>query len=276
MKNTLVANTLSYHGHSLERALQGIAECGIRNIELAAIPGWSEHAVPERMSSADVRELRRKVSSAGLETASVSGHLEMSADGIIDAFKRRIDFTAELGAHWIITSPGEKTHLDRFMRNMEVLGSYAERAKVVICLETEGGIVFDAESVKALEDLMRCPSIRINYDGANLIYFSNRSKKPQEDVAAILDYIVYMHVKDVQYEKDRWFFPEVGRGLMDYDAFCRVLRDRGYAGPLSIELELTDQKVGDGELGHHLPVPPAEEIDGILQRSAAFIRKKMA
>ncbi len=275
MKNILVVSTLSYHGHSLDRALQGIAECGIQHVELVAIPGWSEHAVPERMSNAEVRELRGKVSSRGLQVAGVSGHLEMSAEGIVEAFKRRIDFTAELGARWIITSPGEKAHLDRFRKNMEVLGTYAEGAGVIICLETESGIVYDADSVLALRDLMRCPSIRINYDGANLLYFSKGSKKPQEDVAAILEYIVYMHVKDVQYEKDTWFFPEVGRGMMDYDAFFRVLKERAYEGPLSIELELTDQKVGDGELGHHLPVPPAEEVDRILQRSADFIRRKM-
>jgi sugar phosphate isomerase/epimerase len=275
MENTLIANTLSYHGHSLERALRGIAGCGIRNVELAAIPGWSEHAVPERMSRSEVRALGKSAASHGLEIASVSGHLEMTADGVVEPFKRRIDFTAELGARWIITSPGEKAHIERFRKNMEILGAYAEKAGVVICLETENGIIYDAESVRAVKDLFRSPFIRINYDGANLIYHSNRTRIPHEDVGAVLEYVDYMHVKDVQYEKNTWFFPEVGRGLMDYDAFCGVLKERGYRGPLSIELELTDQKVGDGELGHHLPVPPAEEVDAILRRSADFIRKKM-
>ena len=46
-----------------------------------AIPGWSEHAVPERMSNAEVYELRGKVPSRGVQVACVSGRREMSADG---------------------------------------------------------------------------------------------------------------------------------------------------------------------------------------------------
>lgn len=275
MNNILAVNTLSYHGHSLDRALKGVADCGINYIELTAVPGWSEHAVPEEMSSEDVKSLRSKIQGFGLSVLSVSGHLDMAEPGIIDNFKVRIDFTGDLGAKYIITSPGNKRHLDQFLKNMEILGPYAEEKGVVICLETEDSIVYDADSVIELMKAIQSPAIKINYDGANLIFFSNRTLNPHEDIARILPYIVYMHIKDVQYENDIWTFPEIGQGLMDYDKFFTVLKNNNYTGPLSIELELTDKKEGDGEFGHFLPTLPAEQIDQILKRSISFIREKM-
>ena len=84
MNNILAVNTLSYHGHSLDRALKGVADCGIDYIEITAVPDWSEHAVPEEMSSEDVKSLRSKIQGFGLSVLSVSGHLDMAEPDIID------------------------------------------------------------------------------------------------------------------------------------------------------------------------------------------------
>ena len=145
-------------------------------------------------------------------------------------FKVRIDFTRELGAQYIITSPGNKKHLDQFLKNMEVLGPYAEERGVVICLETEDSIVYDADSVIELMGVIQSPAIKINYDGANLIFFSDRTLKPHEDIAQILPHVVYIHIKDVKYENATWTFPEIGHGLMDYDQYFTVLKKNKYTG----------------------------------------------
>lgn len=43
MQNRIAVTTNTYHGKSLDEALEGIAAAGFRYVEFAAISGWSEH-----------------------------------------------------------------------------------------------------------------------------------------------------------------------------------------------------------------------------------------
>ena len=55
MRNALAGHTNSYHTHTAEEALAGIAEAGYRTVELTAVEGWTEHVDLD----ADTGELRR-------------------------------------------------------------------------------------------------------------------------------------------------------------------------------------------------------------------------
>ena len=58
-----------------------------------------------------------------------------------------------------------------------------------------------------------------------------------------------MHLKDKRGGKGVWDFPEPGEGHVDFARVLGVLRDAGYDGPYSVEIEF------QGE-----PWPPLDEV----------------
>ena len=48
MKNAVSVSTNTYHGFSVDEALEGIARAGFRYVELTAVRGWTEHIMPDQ------------------------------------------------------------------------------------------------------------------------------------------------------------------------------------------------------------------------------------
>ena len=47
MTNIFAVNTNTYHGFTVDQALEGIAAAGFKNIEIATVRSWTEHIMPE-------------------------------------------------------------------------------------------------------------------------------------------------------------------------------------------------------------------------------------
>ena len=240
MNNWLACSTHSYHGYALERALEGIAKSGLQYVELAAIPGHTDHVCPERMSPADVDELRALVSGYGLTISSISGHCNLATDEGLKLFQARLDLAEQLGVQIVNTADGEtgtEEGRERFYRNLAAAADY--KPNCLICLETHGGVLGDSEAcAKTLERINR-PNVKINYDPANLVYFEG--KRPESDIEAGVANIGHFHIKDKIGGKDEWNFPTIGEGYLDFTKLLGVLQQHGYQGPLSFELEYTPE-----------------------------------
>ena len=65
-----------------------------------------------------------------------------------------------------------------------------------------------------------------------------------------------MHLKDTTGGKGNWNFPAIGSGTVDFARVLEILRDAGYDGPYSVELEF------QGE-----PWPPLDEVTESMSRS---------
>ena len=65
-----------------------------------------------------------------------------------------------------------------------------------------------------------------------------------------------MHLKETTGGKGNWNFPAIGDGSVDFGRVLQILRDAGYSGPLSVEIEF------GGE-----PWPPLAEVDAAMKRS---------
>ena len=70
----LAGHTGSYYSYSFDDALAGLAAAGYRAVELAAVPGATEHVDVH----GDPAEVSARLEHHGLEAASISGHSDLT------------------------------------------------------------------------------------------------------------------------------------------------------------------------------------------------------
>jgi len=266
MKNELGCTTNTSCNFPLERALDGIARCGLKYVELAAVPIHAEHVTPEKMTQADYGALQKALADRALQAISVSAHCDPLQAGNLDLLRNRILLAGKVGAKFANTIAGHPQTDDQWQRwrtDMRKLGDFAESHGVMLCLETHGAIIGRNSDARRAIEMIDHPNVRINYDPANLIYYVG--ERPEPDIQGIISLISHVHVKDKVGGKGEWNFPAVGTGTIDFAKVLGPLIAAGYTGPLNFELEFTP----DSRL-------TADEIDAALAQSVAHIRKLAA
>jgi Sugar phosphate isomerases/epimerases len=262
MKNILSCSSHSYSKFSFDRALKGIAESGLKYVEIASIPGHSEHVRPETMTKNEMKEIGKFIEGFGLKATSISGHSNMASAEGTELFKKRLDLADVLGIPFVNTAEGSvKSEEDKinFFKHMREAADYAKSRKIIICLETHGGMLGTSEDCQKTLEIIGRDNVKINYDPANLIYFEGKS--PEDDINKAVANIGHFHIKDKLEGKDVWNFPAIGTGYINFEKLFTVLKDAAYQGPLSFELEFIPQG---------LDTP--EEVDEALAYSVKTVR----
>jgi L-ribulose-5-phosphate 3-epimerase len=254
MDNPLAGHTNSYHTYGPDEALAGIAEAGYRYVELSAVPGWTEHVD----LSTPPAEVRRKLEDYGLEAVSLSGHSDLTtADGLEHGI-RAVRWAAEYGLPIMNTAVGGHQSADEneaaFLGNIGALADVADVAGVVVALEIHGDIMASSDVTIPLLEKIGRDSVKVNYDTANVEFYSG--DKAVEDLPKITPYLAHVHLKDTTGGKGNWDFPACGDGTVDFRRVLEILRDAGYTGPFSVEIEF------QGE-----PWPPLDDVTAAMARS---------
>ena len=257
--NALAGHTNSYHTYGFEEALRGIANAGFRYVELTAVPGWTEHVD----LSTDPAEVRRLLERYGLEAVSLSAHSDLTTREGLEHGLRGVRWAAEYGLPIVNTAVGGHQSADEneqaFLANVGELADAAEEAGVAVGLEIHGDIMASSDVTLPLLAKIGRSSIKVNYDTANVEYYSGDTAV--EDLPKITSELVHVHLKDTTGGKGNWNFPAIGSGTVDFARVRQILLDSGYSGPLSVELEF------QGE-----PWPPLEEVDEAMRRSYEHLR----
>ena len=250
MAFSLAGHTNSYHSYSLEQALEGIAKAGFRHVELSGVNGWTEH-VPVPANEAEIREVKAKLESHGLQANSFSGHSDLTTPEGLEDGRRALQTADKLGIALFITAIGghykEGEDKAAFMRHIRTLASDAESLGVTIGLEVHGEIMATGKSSAELIEEIGEDNVRITYDTANCEFYGG--VKAVDDLEHALPYLCHVHAKDKAGKQDEWNFPAVGEGDVDFSRVIQTLRDGDYEGSLSVEIEFTGE-----------PWPPVDEV----------------
>jgi sugar phosphate isomerase/epimerase len=202
----------------------------------------------------------------------------------VDQEKRWIDMTAELGGQFCRVLSGQRRPevsrsdgLDYVVTCIEQCLPHAESAGVTLVIENhykDGYWTYPefAQSMDTFCELVGridSPQFAINFDPSNTLL---AGEDPLELLRRIVHRVATMHASDrylavgtleelrreenVTGYAERLHHGEIGQGMNDYDAILTELQGANFTGWISIE---------DG-------------VDGFeqLQRSVAFLRKKMA
>ena len=254
MPTPLAGHTNSYHTYGFDEALAGIAAAGFKGVELSAVPGWTEHVSLED----DPAAVRRKVEGYGLVPVSLSGHSDLTTTDGLEHGLRAVRFAAELGVPVMNSAVGGHESADEneslFLENVGALADAADAAGVVVALEIHGDIMASSDETIPLLEKVGRDSIRVNYDTANVEYYSGA--RAVDDLPKIVPWLAHVHVKDTTGGKGNWNFPAAGDGSVDFGRVLQILRDGGYDGPLSVEIEFLGE-----------PWPSLDEVNAAMKRS---------
>jgi sugar phosphate isomerase/epimerase len=264
----LAVSTQCYHSYSLEDALAGIAAAGATSVELSSVPGWTEH-VPRDASAAEIDRIKGLLAQHGLTAISLSGHSDLVTNDGVTQFRKALRLATAFGTQYVTTSTGghdasSAGSLDEqreaFLARIGGLADEAAADGITICLETHGGLLATGAMASDLVRTIGKPNVGINYDPGNVIFYGNT--RPEGDIAAAVDHLVHMHVKDKAGGTQEWNFPSVGSGYIDFGALLATADAAGFTGPCSIEIEF------QGE-----PWPPLTAVNQAVADSVRFVRQ---
>jgi L-ribulose-5-phosphate 3-epimerase len=254
MPYPLAGHTNSYHTYSFDEALAGIAGAGYKGVELSAVPGWTEHVDLDR----DPEDVRKQLDGYGLTAVSLSGHSDLTTREGLEHGLKAVDWAGRYGLPVMNTAVGGHQSADEnesaFLANIGELADAAEQAGVVIALEIHGDIMASSDVTLPLIEKVGRDSVKVNYDTANVEYYSG--DLATDDLPKITGELAHVHLKDTTGGKGNWDFPAIGDGHVDFARVIEVLRDAGYTGPLSVEIEF------DGQAW-----PPLDEVNAAMKRS---------
>lgn len=231
----LAAHANTFHTYGFDDALRGIAEAGYTDLELSAVPGWTEHVTYED----DPAEVAARVASYGLTACALAGHSDLTtADGVAYAV-RGIEWTAAYGLGLFTTAVGGHSAVDEsreaFLAGFGPIVEAAERCQVRVGLEIHGELMGSGALARPLIEQIGSPWIGVKYDTANCEFYGG--VRAADDIPAIVDKLISADVKDHRGGKGVWDFPPPGEGSIDWPAVIRRFKDGGFRGPYMVEIE---------------------------------------
>jgi L-ribulose-5-phosphate 3-epimerase len=253
MQNPLAGHTNTYHTYGLDESLEGIAGAGYKHVELSAVPGWTEHV---DLNGGD--ELRRKLDGHRLTPVSLSAHSDLTTHEGLEHGIKAVRWAADYGIPIVNTAIGGHASQDEderaFLENIGRLADAAEEVGVVVALEIHGDIMASGAKTLPLLERIGRDSIKVNYDTANVEFYSG--ELAVEDLERVARHCAHVHLKDTTGGKGVWNFPALGTGTVDFARVLEILEQAGYTGPYSVELEF------QGE-----PWPSLDEVNEAMRRS---------
>lgn len=235
----------------MKSALQKANEIGLLGIQFSSIPGEVD---VESIDESTGSEIIQMFNDFGLEISSVCGDIggfaindESVAKERVERTKRIMDITKMLGSNIVQSHIGhipadmasESTTI--LFRSMEEIGRYGDEIGVFFASETGPE---PASVLRAFLDKLASPSVKVNYDPANLIM---NGFDHIQGVYDLRDYIIHSHAKDARRTPDEHGELEqpLGKGEVDFPRYIKAMNDIGYQGYYVIEREVGENPVED-------------------------------
>lgn len=280
MNNPLIISTAAYDGYDLGVAFREIANAGVNLVEVAFIEGYTDPFSEDYFSQENAAKTSALLAEYGLECRSLSSHMDLSGQGVVEKFKKRMAFAAKLGARYIISNAAPLPNKIQFMENIAQLGQTAAALDMVIALENPGdgrpNVIDSAEpAARAIEEIGMA-AVTINYDFGNLLSHCFGKLKPEQDYKHVLDQTAHFHIKDVAVDDTGWYFTEIGKGTIDYQTILKELAAFSDAVPLSLEIPLRVSRAPDASPRRASQPVDLAEIRRVMTGSVNFVQQLIA
>jgi sugar phosphate isomerase/epimerase len=246
--------TVTFREHSLEQAMEWIAQAGYDYVEPQATPPWCPHVDAWHD---DPEKFRQRVRDAGFKGASAlwAPHGAIMPDPeCVAGITQAIRWAAAAGIPVVNAGDGRKpaeltdaAALDLLRQRLDAILPVAAECGVYLAIEPHGTFSLTAEGLQSIMALSSSPWLGINYDTANVhratyvetakgAYSWSPFGARQDEVAtlaAVVQKVVHVHVKDVVGAA----CVALGQGTVKVKACIYLLRRHGYDGVLSLESE---------------------------------------
>ena len=228
MANLIACRLASYADHQ-DCAWWHLPQIGVSHVEVDLPQTEEEDAT-----------LRRQLKTSGLAISAFSGRCEVKDPQVVADLEYQFERCAAYGVKILFVSVrAENVDRSAVWSRFRAVGDKASVAGVTVVLETHPDLMTNADIGRQTMEAINHPNIRINFDTANIRYY-NEHVDVVDQLAKVADYVAAVHLKDTTGGYRTWDFPALGRGIVDYPKVFRLLRDRGFTGPYTLELEGTE------------------------------------
>jgi L-ribulose-5-phosphate 3-epimerase len=221
----LLACNLGSYGRHREVAWEHLPSIGVRHVEIG---------VPQ---ADHVEAVRARLAAHGLTASTLQAPCDASSDEGIAQFGRAADVARQMGVKILFVSvkEGDAPRAEVY-RRLRAMGDLAGERDVILAVETHPAVAHNAEAALATMAGVDHARVRLNFDTGN-IYFYNEGADAVAELARVAPYVAAVHLKETDGGYRSWNFPALGEGVVDFPAVFRILAERGFQGPCTMELE---------------------------------------
>lgn len=226
----LIACRVASYGNYQDRAWSHLPEIGIRNVEIP-VPAADE-----------LDGVKTRLSDHGLTATSLQARCDIGQADAADVMRAQLETCAAMNVKFCFVSiKAGETDRSLVWDRLRAIGDDAEPLDVTVVMETHPDLVTNgdegAETMRAIDH----PRVRINFDTGN-IYFYNQNRTAVDELRKVIGFVDAVHLKDSGGTYQEWNFPTLGTGVVDLPGVFRLLDQRGFTGPCTMELEGTRGK----------------------------------
>jgi len=229
--SNIIACRLSVYQES-EEAFRLLPQVGIHALEVG---------IPETL---DFTPLVRKAESHGMKVTSAATGLHLDPENR-ERFEDILRSASEAGIRRVFASikGHDKLSREESLSQIRELARLAHRLRIIICMETHPPFATHGDLARETIEAVDSPGLRFNFDTAN-IYYYNEGCDALTELRKCVEFVESVHLKETNgaYHSDN--FPALGQGIVDFPNVFRILEERGFEGPYTLELEgqLTEGK----------------------------------
>jgi len=237
----LGVNSVLFGGFDFATAAKHIAAAGYDGIEISAIKGMCEHLCLDNWR-AQARELKQIAADHGLPFLSME-EAGLDEDRLMKAYEAG----AEIGIPIVNIGPGGKRDVEEdFVRQTDLIAKMAEKARpfgmTLCCKAHVGSSIYNTPTTLRALEKIHAPAFGVDMDPSHIY---RAGEDPAQALKPVLARTRHIHIRDCP---DRGPSPGApaqqacGRGAIDLYAYCRVMVEGGYDGPVCLEV------IGAGKL----------------------------
>jgi sugar phosphate isomerase/epimerase len=232
----LAVSSLGMPGAGLDAFLAVAQRHGCSAVELRVAAGEPVHLGLDASGRAAVRQA---CAAAGLSILSLGSYVRICAPGedapVLDLLDAHLRLAADVGAAGVRVFPGGDGTADdeRGRARLARAATVADALGVTVLVETHDSHPTGADVARLLTAPGSAP-VGVIWDA---VHPWVAGEEPEQTAAALGGRLAYVQIKDVATRR-RGAGPVVpGEGVVPLDALAAVLRDIGYAQPISLEWE---------------------------------------
>jgi sugar phosphate isomerase/epimerase len=231
----LGVNSVLFGGFDFATAARHIALAGYDGIEVSAIKGMCEHLALDRW----------KEQAAGIRSAAKDNGLALLSMEVASLDETRLlpafQAAQEIGIPVVNIGPGGKSgNEEDFRRQTDLMARMAEEAArrgVVLCVKAHvGGCIDDTPSTLRAMEKIRSKGFGIDMDPSHI---HRAGEDPAPALKQVLSRVRHVHIRDCKGRERNPGTPPMqacGRGDIDLAAYCRVMAEGNYDGPVCLEV----------------------------------------
>jgi sugar phosphate isomerase/epimerase len=202
------------------------------------LPSLGVHYVFLNVPKADqVLPLEKGLAQGSLRPLVFHGETDLGRDTSVEELASQLAVCGRMGVKYLFLSP-KHTDVTKEVayERLRLAGDAARKHGVTIVLETHPDLGTNADA--HLETMRRInhPNVRVNFDTGNITYY-NQGLDAASELTKIIDYVAAVELKDHNGRFMDWNVPVAGKGVVDFPAVLKVLEERRFQGPITIEAE---------------------------------------